>query len=90
MARPTLEWGRKKTAPHKYQIEEKWMVSFEHTTSTNGTFYFKAGNKDYTLDGASKSPSGKLITSEALMKKKYEYVFLFNFCKNDSNQKKCV
>jgi hypothetical protein len=77
MARPTLEWGKKKTSsPPKYKIEDKWMVSYEHTTSANGTFYFKAGNKDYTLDGNTKSPTGKMIVSEAMLKKKYEYIFL--------------
>jgi len=48
------------------------MIAYEHTTSTNGTFYFKAGNKDYTLDGNAKSPSGKAQVSEFMLKKKYE------------------
>jgi hypothetical protein len=73
MSRPILEWGSKKSTIPKYKIEDKWMLAFEHTTSTNGTFYFKAGNKDYTLEGTSKSPTGKMIVSEAMLKKKYEY-----------------
>jgi hypothetical protein len=73
MERPTLEWGKKKSSTKaRYIIEDKWMLSYEHTTSANGTFYFKAGNKDYTLDGTSKTPTGKMMLSELLMKKKYE------------------
>jgi len=73
MSRPTFEWNKKKsTSSTSYEVEKKWMISYEHTTTNNGTFYFKAGNKDYTLDGNTKSISGKSLVSEAMLKKKYE------------------
>ncbi len=73
MSRPVFEWNtKKKTSTSQYEVEKKWMISYEHTTSNNGTFYFKAGNKDYTLDGNAKSPSGKALVSEFMLKKKYE------------------
>jgi hypothetical protein len=75
MSRPVFEWNKKRSSSSsssQYEIEKKWMIAYEHTTSTNGTFYFKAGNKDYTLDGNAKSPSGKAQVSEFMLKKKYE------------------
>lgn len=66
-----VEWGKKNSKPANYLIEDNWMLSYEYTSPTNGTFLFKAGNKDYTLDGSTQNRNGRRTVSEAMLKKKY-------------------
>ena len=70
------EWGLTVTDEEKrppkvdasgYAIDTTWMVPLEFQAPNKTNFLFKAGNKDYTLDGSSKNSS----SSELSLKKKY-------------------
>jgi hypothetical protein len=47
------------------------MAPFEHHASNNSRLIFKAGNKDYTLDGSTTDAGGRKAVSEIGLKKRY-------------------
>jgi hypothetical protein len=67
------QWGRSThtTADFGYKMDRTWMIPYEHHASNNSRLIFKAGNKDYTLDGSSTDPGGRKTIPETSLKKRY-------------------
>lgn len=47
------------------------MIPYEHHATNNSRLIFKAGNKDYTLDGSGIDAGGRKTVSEIGLKKRY-------------------
>lgn len=65
-----VKWGSKSDSEadeKEYKIDTTWMLPLEVKTASKCKFLFKAGNREYTLDGTSKNGS----TSEKSLRKKY-------------------
>ena len=54
-----------------YKVDRTWMIPYEHHATNNSRLIFKAGNKDYTLDGSSQDAGGRKNVSEIGLKKRY-------------------
>jgi hypothetical protein len=71
--RPEQKWGgdseseNEGDAPFPYKIDTTWMIPIEIKTPSKSNFLFKAGNRQYTLDGTSKNGN----PSELSLRKKY-------------------
>jgi hypothetical protein len=66
-----VQWGSKSDSEgeeKKYKIDTTWMMPLEVKTLSKCKFLFKAGNRNYTLDGSAKNGG----TSEASLRRKYE------------------
>jgi len=69
------QWGSSSkngaTNDFAYKVDKTWMAPFEHHASNNSRLIFKAGNKDYTLDGSTTDAGGRKAVSEIGLKKRY-------------------
>ena len=72
------QWGTSSAAAaattpksYGYKIDRTWMIPFEHHATNNSRLIFKAGNKDYTLDGSIIDAGGRKSVSEIALKKRY-------------------
>ena len=69
------QWGASAatTMPktYGYKMDRSWMIPFEHHSTNNARLIFKAGNKDYTLDGSVTDVNGRKSVSEIGLKKRY-------------------
>jgi hypothetical protein len=69
------QWGQASSTPsgldNSYKVDKSWMINFEHHASNNSRLIFKAGNKDYTLDGTYIDAGGRKTVSEIGLKKRY-------------------
>jgi hypothetical protein len=67
------QWGKAspKNSDFGYKIDRSWMVPYEHHASNNSRLIFKAGNKEYTLDGSVTDAGGRKTISEIGLKKRY-------------------
>jgi hypothetical protein len=68
------QWGssaKNGSGDFSYKVDKTWMAPFEHHASNNSRLIFKAGNKDYTLDGSTTDAGGRKAVSEIGLKKRY-------------------
>ena len=67
------QWGSgtASKSDFSYKIDRSWMIPFEHHATNNSRLIFKAGNKDYTLDGSGIDAGGRKAVSEIGLKKRY-------------------
>ncbi len=54
-----------------YKLDKTWMIPYEHHATNNSRLIFKAGNKEYTLDGSGQDAGGRKAVSEIGLKKRY-------------------
>jgi hypothetical protein len=68
------QWGKNSNSggtDFAYKIDRSWMIPYEHHASNNSRLIFKAGNKEYTLDGNVQDAGGRKTISEIALKKRY-------------------
>ena len=68
------QWGQSSSLnsssrDFSYKVDKSWMIPYEHHATNNSRLIFKAGNKDYTLDGSALDAGGRKTVSEIGLKK---------------------